>query len=238
MITFLWPWAFGAVILPLALRYATKPVAQTADGALPVPFFARLSGAAQGPARPGLAHWLNLALTCATWLCLVTALARPAMVSPEVALPNEGRDIMMAIDLSVSMGAGDFAANGAATTRLAVVKQAADDFIARRTGDRIGPVLFSNRAYLQAPLTPDREVVRALMGDAEVGLTGQETAIGDAIAIAVKRLKDRPTPERVLILLTDAPTTQASCSPCARPIWPGIWACGSIPSAWGPSAWR
>lgn len=203
MIIFLWPWAFGAAVLPLVVRYVTKPVPQSAGGALRVPFFARLAGAAKGPTRHGFTHWVKLVLTSVIWLCLVTALARPAMVGPEVALPNEGRDIMMAIDLSGSMGAEDFTLGGRAVTRLDVVKEAADDFISRRKGDRIGLVLFSDRAYLQAPLTPDRKVVRALLDDAQVGLTGTETAIGDAIAIAVKRLKDRPAPDRVLILLTD-----------------------------------
>jgi Ca-activated chloride channel family protein len=203
MITFLWPWAFGLIVLPIAARYLTKPVPQSTGGALRVPFFARLAGAVKGPARHGFSHWAKLIAACLIWLCLVAALARPAMVGPEVALPDEGRDIMMAIDLSGSMGAEDFALGGRAATRLDVVKEAADDFISRRKGDRIGLVLFSDRAYLQAPLTPDRNVVRALLDDAQVGLTGTETAIGDAIAIAIKRLKDRPAPDRVLILLTD-----------------------------------
>lgn len=203
MITFLWPWAFAALPLPFVARFALKPVPQSAVGALRVPFFSRLKGDGQGSVRMRSGAWFKLALASLIWLLLVAALARPAMVGPEMALPSEGRDIMMAIDLSGSMGREDFAANGRASTRLDVVKTAADDFISRRKGDRIGLILFSDRAYVQAPLTPDLDVVRSLLDDAEVGLTGTETAIGDAIAIAVKRLKDRPAPERVLILLTD-----------------------------------
>ena len=120
---------------------------------------------------------------------------------------------MMAIDLSGSMEERDFAVNGRATTRLGVVKEAADDFIARREGDRVGLVLFSDRAYLQAPLTFDREVVRELLEQAQVGLTGQKTAIGDAIAVSVKRLKDRPEDGRVLVLLTDGANNEGVMEP-------------------------
>lgn len=203
MMTFLWPWAFALVILPLLVRYGMKPAPQSSSGALRVPFFARLSASGQEGGRLRRSQILKLVTATAIWLLLIVALARPAMVGPQMALPSEGRDIMMAIDLSGSMGREDFATQGRATTRLDVVKTAADDFIERRTGDRIGLILFSDRAYVQAPLTPDRDVVRSLLDDAEVGLTGTETAIGDAIAVAIKRLKDRPAPERVLILLTD-----------------------------------
>lgn len=215
MITFLWPWAFVLLVLPLAARFGLRPMPKSPQGALRVPFFARLDGAGQGAGPAGRAAWIKLALASLIWLLLVVALARPAMVGPQMPLPAEGRDIMMAIDLSGSMGREDFAVGGRATTRLDVVKTAADDFISRRTGDRIGLILFSDRAYVQAPLTPDRDVVRDLLDDAQVGLTGTETAIGDAIAIAVKRLKDRPAPERVLVLLTDGANNAGVMQPLA-----------------------
>jgi len=120
---------------------------------------------------------------------------------------------MMAIDLSGSMQEEDLALGGRKATRLAVVKEAADDFISRRKGDRVGLVLFSDRAYLQSPLTFDREVVRQLLNQAQVGLTGQKTAIGDAIAISSKRLKDRPNGSRVLILLTDGVNNEGVMNP-------------------------
>ncbi|MFZ1725555.1 MAG: VWA domain-containing protein [Albidovulum sp.] len=215
MITFLWPLAFLALPAPLAVRYALKPIPQSANGALRVPFFATLRGQGTTGGRKPLQSWLRLIATSAIWLLLVTALARPAMVGPAVPMPAEGRDIMMAIDLSGSMGREDFAMDGQVSTRLGVVKRTADDFIERRQGDRIGLVLFSDRAYLQAPLTFDRDVVRALLDQAQVGLTGTETAIGDAIAIAVKRLKDRPANERVLVLLTDGASNAGVMTPLA-----------------------
>ncbi len=213
MITFLWPLAFVLILLPFLVRYGLKPVPSSTSGALRVPFFAQLSGAGQGVSKPHRGQILRLLTASVIWVLLLAALARPAMVGHEVPLPAEGRDIMMAIDLSGSMGREDFAVGGQTASRLDVVKVAADDFIARRKGDRIGLILFSNRAYVQAPLTPDRDVVSDLLGQAEVGLTGTETAIGDAIAIAVKRLKDRPAPERVLVLLTDGASNAGVMQP-------------------------
>ncbi|MGO4909482.1 VWA domain-containing protein [Pseudorhodobacter sp. W20_MBD10_FR17] len=215
MITFLWPLVFLALPVPFLLRGALKPVPQSAFGALKVPFFGQLQGNGAGAGRKSPQSWLGLALATAIWVLLVAALARPAMVGEAVPLPAEGRDIMMAIDLSGSMGREDFALNGQVSTRLGVVKQTAADFIERRAGDRIGLVLFSDRAYLQAPLTFDRDVVRDLLDQAQVGLTGTETAIGDAIAIAVKRLKDRPNGERVLVLLTDGASNAGAMTPLA-----------------------
>lgn len=212
MITFIWPLAFLLLPLPFILRRVLKPVDPGLGGALKVPFFAALSqGAAKGaPQRTPLWKLLTAALI---WALMVTALARPAWVGPEVPLPAEGRDIMLALDLSGSMDETDFAVNGRRTTRLNVVKATADAFIESRKGDRVGLVLFSDRAYLQAPLTFDRNAVRDLLDQAQVGLTGQKTAIGDAIAISVKRLKDRPEEGRVLVLLTDGANNEGVMDP-------------------------
>lgn len=212
MITFLWPLAFFLLPLPFVMRRVLKPVDPGLGGALKVPFFETLAQGADhgGAARTPLWKLIGASLI---WAFLVTALARPALVGDPVALPAQGRDIMMAIDLSGSMDEQDFALNGYRTTRLNVVKDAADTFIARRDGDRIGLVLFSDRAYLQAPLTFDRDVVRDLLDQAQVGLTGQKTAIGDAIAVSIKRLKDRPEEGRVLVLLTDGANNEGVMDP-------------------------
>ncbi|WP_271270644.1 VWA domain-containing protein [Aliamphritea hakodatensis] len=213
MITFIWPLAFLLLPLPLLARRYLKPVAAGTGGALRVPFYARFSvqqTSAAGAAGQSL--W-RLLMAWSIWGLLVTALARPALVGEEVPLPAQGRDLMMAIDLSGSMQEEDLTRGGQRATRLAVVKQAADDFLRRREGDRVGLVLFSDRAYLQAPLTFDREAVRELLGQAQVGLTGQKTAIGDAIAIAAKRLKDRAEDSRVLVLLTDGANNEGVMDP-------------------------
>lgn len=213
MIEFLWPLAFLLLPLPFVARWLMKPAEMPAAGALRVPFYQRLTAGGAGRGKGSMRRPLRLVLATLIWALVVTALARPVFVGPEVPLPLEGRNIMMAIDLSGSMGQEDFALNGRPTTRLEVVKDAAQDFIARREGDRLGLVLFSDRAYLQAPLTFDRQVVGNLLGEAEVGLTGQETAIGDAIAVSSKRLKDRPADSRVLVLLTDGASNAGAIEP-------------------------
>lgn len=131
----------------------------------------------------------------------------------------EGREIMLVIDLSASMAQRDLAL-GRPMDRLEVVKQVADDFIARRAGDRVGLILFSTRAYVQAPLTLDRNVVRALLAEATIGMTGRNTSIGDAIGLAVKTLRDGPGKERakdrVVVLLTDGANTSGVLDPPGR----------------------
>ncbi|MHA3916560.1 vWA domain-containing protein [Halovulum sp. GXIMD14793] len=213
MITFLWPFAFLLLPVPFLARRFLKPVDPRTSGALKVPFFAALQQRVATSNTRGKAPLWKLVLASLIWALLVTAVARPAYVGPEVPLPAEGRDIMMAIDLSGSMDERDFAVGGRPTTRLGVVKEAAEAFIARREGDRVGLVLFSDRAYLQAPLTFDRTVVRDLLDQAQVGLTGQKTAIGDAIAVSIKRLKDRPAEGRVLVLLTDGTNNEGVMDP-------------------------
>jgi Ca-activated chloride channel family protein len=200
MITFLWPFAALLLPLPWIARRLLPAKPEGTAGAVRVPFFRALAAPSGSGAS---ARRLNAALATLVWLLLVAALARPALVGAPAALPAEGRDIVMAVDLSGSMGREDFLANGHPATRLDVVKAAADDFIRRRAGDRLGLVLFSDRAYVQSPLTFDRNAVQSFLNEAQVGLTGTETAVGDAIAISLKRLKDRPEGDRVLVLLTD-----------------------------------
>ncbi|NOZ66339.1 MAG: VWA domain-containing protein [Alphaproteobacteria bacterium] len=210
---FIWPLAFLLLPLPFIIRHLLKPVRISSGGALRVPFYRRITErAGSGQYQSGYRIW-RIILASLIWILLVTASARPVFIGPEISLPIEGRDLMMAIDLSGSMGREDFDLNGQASNRLAVVKTVADDFIARRKGDRLGLVLFSDRAYLQVPLTFDHNVVRTLLAEAQVGLTGQKTAIGDAIAIAAKRLKDRPVKSRVLVLLTDGANNSGVMQP-------------------------
>ena len=97
--------------------------------------------------------------------------------------------------------------------RLVAVKQVAGEFIQRRRGDRVGLILFGSRAYLQTPLTFDTETTATLLGEAEIGLAGRETAIGDAIGLAVKRLREDSASDRVLILLTDGANTSGEVQP-------------------------
>jgi Ca-activated chloride channel family protein len=122
---------------------------------------------------------------------------------------------MLAVDLSGSMDAKDVERGNRRVDRLTATKAVASDFIGRREGDRIGLILFGERAYLQVPLTLDRETVRILLMEAFIGLAGEKTAIGDAITLAVKRIHDQGNvaDEQVLVLLTDGANTAGEIDP-------------------------
>jgi Ca-activated chloride channel family protein len=147
------------------------------------------------------------------WTLLVFACARPVWQGEPIEQAVSGRDLMLAVDLSGSMEIGDFVLKGSKVDRLTATKAVAGEFIERRVGDRVGLVLFGERAYLQAPLTFDRKTVRTLLDESVIGLAGDKTAIGDAIGLAVKRLKENPKDQRVLILLSDGANTAGTVAP-------------------------
>jgi Ca-activated chloride channel family protein len=214
-LAFLWPWAFAVVPLPLAVRYLLPRAEQGPGGVLRVPFYAAITAALGVPgARPGGGIGVLMAVLAAVaWALLVAAAARPQLVGAPIALPMQGRDLMLAVDISESMAEEDMVLGNRAVDRLTAVKAVAGDFIERRAGDRIGLILFGTQAYQQAPLTFDRPTVRTLLFESEVGLAGKATAIGDAIGLAVKRLRDDAATDRVLILLTDGANTAGSIEP-------------------------
>ena len=206
-----WPWAAAAAPLPL-LAYAALPKKSgIREAALRVPFFSALADAR--PAGRSARRWLALACGIVGWLALLGASVRPQLIGEPVSLPVSGRDMMLAVDISGSMDTEDMVFGGRPATRLRAVKAVAGDFIERREGDRLGLILFGKRAYLQTPLTFDRATTRRLLDESAIGLAGKETAIGDAIGLAVKRLRKRPQDQRVLILLTDGANTAGEISP-------------------------
>ena len=212
MYEFLWWWLFALLPLPWLVRWWLKP-AEQADGiALKVPFLEDFQQGNQvlGRSWHGL---LALLLASAAWLMLVSAAARPVWIGDTVAMPVSGRDLMLAVDLSGSMQEQDFILNGQVVDRLVATKAVAGEFVRNRVGDRIGMVLFGDQAYLQAPLTFDRLTVLQLLNEAQIGLAGERTAIGDAIGLALKRLQGSPEKNRVLILMTDGANTAGSVSP-------------------------
>ena len=213
MIGFDWPWLFLALPLPLLVRRLLPPAEKVEEAALRVPSLAPFAGDAA--ARPGRFKWRRwpLALSALAWLLLVTAAARPVWLGDPVELAVSGRDLMLAVDLSGSMQTRDFVINGKAVSRLAAIKKIAGEFIERRVGDRIGLILFGSQAYVQTPLTFDRETVNTLLQEAAIGLAGDQTAIGDAIGLAVKRLAQRPHSNKVLILLTDGGNNAGEVAP-------------------------
>ncbi|MFM8332416.1 MAG: vWA domain-containing protein [Candidatus Methylumidiphilus sp.] len=212
MIEFAWPWAFAALPLPwLVWRFWPANVA-VRQAALRMPFLAELEDLPTA-ARPASAQPAALWLATLAWVLLAAAAARPQWLGEPIELAMSGRNLMLAVDLSGSMDIRDFKLNGREVDRLTAVKSVAGQFIERRTGDRIGLILFGDRAYLQAPLTFDRKTVHTLLEESAIGLAGEKTAIGDAIGLGVKRLRDNPEKQRVLILLSDGANTAGEVQP-------------------------
>jgi Ca-activated chloride channel family protein len=212
MIEWLWPWAFWALPLPILARFLF-PRSQRAEAALTVPSlgdFSSVTTASSG--EPPRRLW-KIVLLGLAWIFLVTSAARPQLTGDPVSLPASGRDLMLAVDISGSMGTEDMEVQGDFVDRLSVVKAVIAKFVGARNGDRIGLVLFGTNAYLQAPLTFDLKSVNRLLIEAPVGIAGGKTAIGDAIGLAVKRLRKRPHEEKVLILLTDGANNVGEVEP-------------------------
>lgn len=207
---FAWPLCFLLLPLPWVYRRWLPP-AQTRSAALHVTFMDRLqsiqplAGESTVPGR----RWPLLLV----WLLLVLAAARPQLLGEALPAATSGRDMMLAVDLSGSMEFRDMQLDGQEVNRLTLVKALLGDFIERRRGDRIGLVLFGSQAYVQAPLTHDREAVAQWLDESFIGLAGRETAIGDAIGLAIKRLQAEPAASRVLILISDGANTAGSVSP-------------------------
>lgn len=207
MFEFGWPWLFVLLPLPWLLRRWLPPAVTAPALHLPQPGL-DLAVFAGHPARHG-----SLWLLAMAWVCLVSAAARPQWVGPPQAQRHSGRALLLAVDLSGSMRTPDMTLAGQAVSRFAAVKAIAGNFIDRRQGDEMGLILFGSRAFLVTPLTYDLNAVRAQLQGAAVGLAGTETAIGDAVAIAVKRLSALPMQARVLVLLTDGVNNAGSISP-------------------------
>lgn len=207
---FAWPWMWLAFPLPWLAAWLL-PARRSASAALKVPFGHQLDGIA------GLgAHSQRMRVKWLAWLAwflLCFAAARPQQMGEAVAPPQSGRDLMLAVDLSGSMSESDMELGAEVVDRLTAAKAVLADFLDRRVGDRVGLLVFGQRAYTMAPLTLDRESVREQLRDSVVGLAGRETAIGDAIGLAVKRLHAQPEGQRVLILLTDGVNTAGLLDP-------------------------
>ncbi len=213
MLSLEWPWILIVLPLPWLLRWLLPARQNTTQAALRVPDVSDFQlGEASSRHGVRLNFW-HLFLASLIWLALVLAASRPQWLGDEIDAPVSGRDLMLAIDLSGSMTIEDFKLRGQTVDRLTASKYVAADFIEQRKGDRIGLILFGRNAYLQTPLSFDRKTVNTLLQEAVVGLAGQETAIGDAIGLAIKRLKDQNKDARVLILMTDGANTAGEVSP-------------------------
>lgn len=157
--------------------------------------------------------WIVPAIKYAALLLMIVAMARPQWGTRQVDVLTEGINIILAVDVSGSMAALDFRREGKIVNRLEAVKGVIEDFIAKREGDRIGVVVFGSQAFTQVPLTRDYHTIAYVMDRLEIGAAGTETAIGDAIGISLKRLKDIKSKSNIIILLTDGQSNAGDLSP-------------------------
>jgi Ca-activated chloride channel family protein len=206
---FLWLWALLLAPVPWLAAWLL-PAANSGGRAVRLPLAAdALNEMQQLPRARAAPSVLGVLI----WITLCVALARPQWVGEPEAPPRSGRDLLLAVDVSGSMSAEDMVIGGRRMNRIEAVKRVLTDFLDRRAGDRIGLLLFGQSAYLLTPLTYDINALRQQLDTILVGIAGRETAIGDAIGLSVKRLRERPEAQRVLILLTDGVNTAGALDP-------------------------
>ncbi len=206
-----WPWLLLALPLPLLAAWILPHArAGATSGALRLPHAGiNLPHSAATAPISSLRRWLALL----AWSLLVVSAARPQWLGEPEDIPRSGRDLLLAVDTSGSMSIEDMQIGNRAADRFSTVQIIAGDFIERRAGDRVGLILFGSRAYLMTPLTFDLKTVTKQLDESAIGLAGRETAIGDAVGLAVKRLLERPKEQRVLILLTDGVNNAGELDP-------------------------
>ena len=210
MITFAWPWLLLLLPLPLLVYWLPKKDNNRTSAALIIPQLIEsdsINVVSQSNKKA------PLAILTLCWLLTVLALSQPQWLGDAIDIPTEGREMMIAVDLSGSMQIEDMSLRGSTVNRLDMLKVVLGDFIKRRVGDRLGLILFADDAYMQTPMTFDRKTVKQMLDESVLGLVGRKTAIGDAIALAVKRFDAKQKSNKVLLLLTDGQNTAGKISP-------------------------
>jgi Ca-activated chloride channel homolog len=209
--TLAWPWALLAIPLPWLMRWF--PGKADVGPALRVPYTADALSALGASARLLSPLRLGRVLLWLAWIALCVAAARPQQLGEPVVPPQQGRQMVLAVDFSGSMSEADMRLGPQVVQRVQAAKAVLADFLDRRVGDRVGLLIFGDRAYTLTPITADLATVRSQLGDSALGLAGNNTAIGDAIALGVKRLREQPAGQRVLILLTDGVSNAGVLTP-------------------------
>ncbi|MHC4751945.1 MAG: vWA domain-containing protein [Planctomycetota bacterium] len=217
MLEFDYSWLFFLLPVPLVVWWLALPYKEQRE-AIRTPFFDQLAELTGKPPASGAAilrrSWIQMLLLPLCWVLLVAALARPQWVEDPITKTESARDLMIAVDLSGSMEAMDFNdSSGEPTDRLSAVKTVLDDFMTRRTGDRLGLIYFGTAAFLQVPFTQDHDTCRTLLEEAKVRMAGPQTMLGDAIGLAIKLFEKSQTVNRVLILMTDGNDTGSKIPP-------------------------
>lgn len=217
MLSLAFPWALLLLPLPwLVWRFA--PPHRNGAQATRVPFFRRITEAAGVTPLPGAAilrrNLLQIASAALVWALILLALARPERLGEPVVIEKSARDIVLALDISGSMDERDFTGpDGAPQQRLAAVKSVLEGFIAERSGDRMSLIIFGTRAFVQAPFTEDLPSLIGFLEQTEPGMAGPNTALGDAIGLAIRSFEASEVEERLLLLLSDGADTSSQMTP-------------------------
>jgi Ca-activated chloride channel family protein len=153
--------------------------------------------------------WLPEALRALALALLIVALARPQVPHEVRQIRSKSRNIMIALDISSSMKAGDFKPGN----RLMVARKTLGDFTREREGDLLGLVIFAGRAFLQAPLTPDVDLLDRMLSRIDIGMLPDGTAIGTALTMCLTQLKDLPSKASAIVLITDGANNTGKVSP-------------------------
>jgi Ca-activated chloride channel family protein len=202
------PWAFTLLVLPAGYavqlwRMRRRPPAAR----LALPALEFLAGA---PVSARV-RWRRLlpVFRIVALVLLVLGLARPQSPKDVREIRLRSRNIMVALDISSSMKAGDFQPGN----RLAVARKVVTEFVHRRQGDLVGLVLFAGRAFLQAPLTPEVTLLEKVLSKVDIGLLPDGTAIGTALALSLGQLKDLPVKASTIVLITDGANNTGQPTP-------------------------
>ena len=211
MVSFAWPWAFLLLPLPLLVLWRSRNADAGGDAVAVPPVLAQALGRVES--RSSRAGMLQSVLLWLAWLALIAAVAQPSLVAGAAVRPASGRAMVVAIDLSSSMGRRDFVLDGRAVDRLTALKSVARAFIAARRGDRIGLVLFGDEAFAAAPVSYDLAAVSNALEESAIGMAGRATAIGDALGLAIVKLRDDPAPIKTVVLLSDGTNNSGQTEP-------------------------
>lgn len=221
MISFAYPELISLLILPVLIYYLLPVVKGIHGDALRIPFLQDLikinlkSGSLWQGKTTSYEKQYSISKICLflIYMLLTLAVMRPRWAGEPIRIKNEGRDILLVLDISTSMLEPDFSLGGRRINRLQAVKLAASEFIDKRRDDRIGLILFGSLAYLQSPLTFDKEAVKNILFSMDAGMAGKSTAIGDALGLALKTIKDgQDKDNKVIILLSDGENNDGSLS--------------------------
>ncbi|WP_372570723.1 VWA domain-containing protein [Ruegeria jejuensis] len=217
MITLVHPWLL--LLLPLPwLVWRFLPPHREEVTAIRAPFFRQLTEAAGTTPQAGAAvlHRSRVQMIAAflIWTMIVIGLAQPQRLGDPIVIEESARDVVLALDISGSMDQRDFIGeNGQRMQRLSAVRDVLKTFIAERDGDRMALIVFGTRAFVQAPFTEDLQSLDGFLDQTQVGMAGPNTAIGDAIGLAIRMFDSSEVEERLIVLLSDGADTNSRVSP-------------------------